>query len=116
MKKKITAAAIQQYGDASEDPAALHIDPEAAMKAGFKRPIAHGMFIMGLAHSLYLRENPTQWIKSTQMTFLRPLLSETVAYFELMPVNEEVHVTVVGENDEVIASGCFSAEGGLNSE
>ncbi|RED55157.1 MaoC family dehydratase [Cohnella lupini] len=116
MKKKITAEAIQQYADASNDPAAFHFDPEAAMKAGFNRPIAQGMYIMGLAHSAYLSMNPTQWIKSARMTFLSPLLSETVVRFEFETLNEEVHVTITGENDEIIASGSFSVEGGLNIE
>jgi acyl dehydratase len=114
MKKKITAEAIRQYAVASKDPAPIHFDPEAAMIAGFKRPIAQGMYIMGLAHSAYLSMNPTQWIKSARMTFLSPLLSETVVRFEFETMNEEVHVTVTVENDEVIASGCFSVEGGLN--
>ena len=98
MKKKITADAIRQYADASQDPAAFHINPEAAQKAGFKRPIAHGMYIMGIAHSLYLSENPTQWIQSARMTFVSPLLSESMADFAFEFMNDEVQVTVTEEN------------------
>ncbi|MBB6735558.1 MaoC family dehydratase [Cohnella zeiphila] len=116
MKKKVTAEAIRQYADASRDSAAFHFNPEAAKKAGFKRPIAHGMYIMGLAHSLYLSENPTHWIQSTQMTFVRPLMSESLVDFAFELMNEEVQVTVAEENGEVIARGCFTVGGVLDNE
>ncbi|QAY65832.1 MaoC family dehydratase [Paenibacillus protaetiae] len=116
MKKKITVEAIRHYADASKDPAAIHIDPDAARKAGFERPIAQGMYIMGLAHSMYLSSNPAQWIKSARMTFLSPLLSETAVHFKFESMGVDIEVTVTGENGEVAARGCFSVEGGPDSE
>ncbi|GLX70652.1 hypothetical protein MU1_49980 [Paenibacillus glycanilyticus] len=74
------------------------------------------MYIMGLAHSIYLRENPTHWLESTRMTFLNPLLSESVASFEFESSNEAIHVKVVGDDGMLIASGCFTARGDLDIE
>ena len=62
MKKHITRAEVLRYANASNDKAAIHIDDEIAKKAGFERPIVHGMYVMGLAQSIYLKEHPTQWI------------------------------------------------------
>ena len=116
MKRRITLEAIRRYGKAAKDPAALHFDPETARKAGFERPIAHGMHIMGLAHSMYLSMHPVHWIQSAQMTFRSPLLSGTTVHVEFGYANEQVQVTVVGEHGEIIADGGFVAGRELNSE
>ncbi|NBC70368.1 hypothetical protein GT003_15310 [Paenibacillus sacheonensis] len=107
MNKTITMEAIRHYAAASNDTAAIHHDPEAAKRAGFERPIAHGMYIMGIAHAMYMRKHPARWIRSTQMTFLSPLLSDTSVRLEFECSQEEVRVTVIGENGEVIAKGSF---------
>jgi acyl dehydratase len=59
MNIRITAEAVRQYALASKDMAAIHISSEAAAEAGYERPIAHGMFLMGLAQSLYLSKHQT---------------------------------------------------------
>jgi 3-hydroxybutyryl-CoA dehydratase len=110
MKKRITAEAIQQYAAASKDTAAIHLDAEAATKAGFKRPIAHGMYIMGLAQSLYIAEHPTQWITQYDMKFQKPLLVDVVVIFDFEASDGNVQVTVTAETGEVIASGTFSVK------
>ncbi|SDE59217.1 MaoC like domain-containing protein [Fontibacillus panacisegetis] len=110
MRKCITAEAIQQYAEASKDRADIHLNAEAAAKAGFRRPIAHGMYIMGLAQSMYLSENPMKWITAYSMKFEKPLLVETVVIFDFKESNDNVLVTVTAETEEVIASGIFSTK------
>ncbi|MNC34643.1 MaoC like domain protein [compost metagenome] len=110
MKKRITADVIQQYAEASKDKADIHLNAEAAVKAGFRRPIAHGMYIMGLAQSIYLSENPMKWINTYSMKFEKPLLVETVVIFNFEEGKDNILVIVTAENGEVIASGNFSTK------
>lgn len=124
MRKWITAAAIRQYAEASGDMAAIHLDHAAAGEAGYERPIAHGMYVMGLAQSLYLAnldlaslaEHQLPWISASSMRFQRPLLQDTIANFEFVECGEQVDVKVTSEHGEVIATGSFavkSVEGGF---
>ncbi|GGH21054.1 MaoC family dehydratase [Paenibacillus segetis] len=114
MKKIISAETIRKYAEISKDTAAIHLDEEAAVKAGYKRPIAHGMYIMGLAQSLYLAQHPTQWITTYRMKFLQPLLVDTVAIFHFEINEGDIEVTVRGESGEMIASGTFSVKEVVN--
>ncbi|WP_059053997.1 MaoC family dehydratase [Paenibacillus senegalimassiliensis] len=102
---KITKEALRQYAVASGDTSAIHLELDAAEQAGFERPIAHGMYIMGLAHSLYVSQHPTFWIKTSRMTFIRPLLVDTVACFDYAPVNDEIEITVTEKNGDLVARG-----------
>ncbi|OAB40445.1 MaoC family dehydratase [Paenibacillus antarcticus] len=110
MKKRITSYDIQQYAAISKDTATIHLNIEAAARAGFKRPVAHGMYIMGLAQSLYLIEHPSQWITTYSMKFQKPLLIDTVAMFNFEVCDGNINVNVVIESGEVIASGTFTVE------
>ncbi|MBD7968508.1 MaoC family dehydratase [Paenibacillus gallinarum] len=110
MKKRITADHIQQYAAASKDRAAIHLNAEAAARAGYKRPIVHGMYIMGIAQSLYLAEHPAQWIKTCNMKFINPLLTDAVASFHFEVCVDQIDITVTAETGEVIAKGTFSVE------
>ncbi|MNI12086.1 MaoC like domain protein [compost metagenome] len=110
MKKRITANVIRQYAEASKDRADIHLNAEAAAKAGFRRPIAHGMYIMGLAQSIYLSEYPMKWITAYSMKFEKPLFVETVVSFDFDERDHHVFVTVTADNGEVIASGNFSTK------
>ncbi|MPY17580.1 MaoC family dehydratase [Paenibacillus glucanolyticus] len=111
MEKKITMEAIRLFAAASGDAAAFHTDPEAAKAAGFKGPVAHGMYIMGIAHSMYLSQHSEQWIKSSRMRFMKPAWADTVARFDYDCANHEIQVTVTGENGETLANGSFSVGG-----
>jgi len=110
IKKLITTHAIRQYADVSKDTAAIHLNTEVAVITGYKRPIAHGMYVMGLAQSIYLNEHPTKWIINYSMKFQMPLLVDTVAIFEYREHNNEVEVSITVETGEVIASGTFSVK------
>jgi 3-hydroxybutyryl-CoA dehydratase len=107
MKKLITSEAIKQYAVASQDQAAIHLEADAAAEAGFERPIAHGMYLMGLAQSIYLADHPTQWITQYDMKFHKPILVDTVAIFDFKDCDNPIQVTVTAETGEVIASGTF---------
>jgi acyl dehydratase len=108
MNKIVTTEAIKRYAAVSKDTAGIHIDKEAAEKAGYDRPIAHGMYIMGLAQSLYLADHPKQWITKYDMKFQKPLLVDTVAIFDFKSSDCNIEVNVTTDTGEVIALGFFS--------
>ncbi|WP_422661092.1 MaoC family dehydratase [Paenibacillus sp. EC2-1] len=110
MKKRISFESIQQYASASKDAADIHLDAEAAACAGFKRPIAHGMYIMGLAQSLYIQAHPEQWITSYELRFSNPLYVESEVEFEFEVAADYILVKVTGEDGEMIASGTMSVK------
>ena len=105
MRKCITAEAIRQYAAASQDLAAIHL-----AEAGFKRPIAHGMYLMGLAQSLYIAEHQTQWITQYDMKFHKPIEVDNVVIFDFSEDDCLVKVTLTTEAGDVIASGAFSVK------
>lgn len=107
MKKHITVEVIAQYAIASKDTSTIHLDVNASRKAGFNRPIAHGMYIMGLAQSLYLSEHPTLWITTYKMKFQKPLVVGTVAIFNFERVEDRVELAVTTETGDKIAAGSF---------
>lgn len=110
MKKRITYEAIKQYAAASKDMADIHLDPEIAKSAGFKRPIVHGMYIMGLAQSLYMVEHPTKWITSYDMKFQKPILVDSEITFEYKGSFGVIQVSVTDDVGEVVASGTLSVK------
>lgn len=111
MRKYITTEVIQQYATVSQDTAAIHLDRDVAAKAGFKRPIVHGMYLMGLAQSIYLAKHPRQWITQYEMKFHKPMLVDTVARFDFEPDDDStIKVTVTADDDTLIASGAFSVK------
>ncbi|WP_339245721.1 MaoC family dehydratase [Paenibacillus sp. FSL F4-0243] len=110
MRKCITAEAIRQYAAASQDLAAIHLDEDAAAEAGFKRPIAHGMYLMGLAQSLYIEAHQAQWITQYDMKFHKPIEVDNVVIFDFSEDDCMVKVTLTTEAGNVIASGAFSVK------
>ncbi len=107
MKKHITVEAIEKYAIASKDRAAIHLDVDAARAAGFDQPLVHGMYVMGLAQSLYIEEHPRQWITAYKMKFQKPLFVDTVAFFNFERVKDSVEVAVTTETGDKIAVGTF---------
>ncbi|WP_339317000.1 MaoC family dehydratase [Paenibacillus sp. FSL R10-2734] len=110
IKKCITAEAIRQYAAASQDLAAIHLDEAAAAKTGFKRPIAHGMYLMGLTQSLYIAEHPTQWITEYEMKFHKPIEVDNDVIFDFADDNARVKVTLTTDAGDLIAAGAFSVK------
>lgn len=113
MKRRITAEAIRQYALVSKDESAIHLNADAAASSGFIRPIVHGMYIMGLAQSLYIREHPQQWITTYALRFINPLYVDSDVIFDFKDTNGEIMVTVTGEDGKWIASGTLTAKEGL---
>lgn len=107
MKKHITVEAIEKYAAISKDKAAIHLDVDAARAAGFEQPLVHGMYVMGLAQSLYIEEHPTQWITAYKMKFQKPLFVDMVAVFNFERVENRVEVAVTTETGNKIAAGTF---------
>ncbi len=49
----VTPLQLALFAAASGDHNPLHLDPEAARRAGFERPLVHGMLSMALAGRLF---------------------------------------------------------------
>lgn len=110
MKKFITAEDIRKYANVSKDTAAIHINPDTAMDAGFERPIVHGMYLMGLAQSFYLKAHPNQWIMQYEMLFKQAILVDQEARFQFEKQGNLVQVTISSREQEVIALGTFNVK------
>jgi hypothetical protein len=106
---RISEADIRHYASVTKDEAAIHLDAAAARKAGFEAPVAHGMYIMGLAQSLYMKEHRSYWIQSFHMRFEKPCVQGLAVCFRYNAWNHnQIQVTVTSEHGEIIAKGSFS--------
>lgn len=114
MRIEISEADIRHYASVTRDEAAIHLDSEAARTAGFEAPIAHGMYIMGLAQSLYLKEHRSHWIQSIKMRFEQPCIQGSTVYFRYNAwKHDQIRLTVLSEHGEIIAKGSFSVVQGM---
>lgn len=114
MKMEITEADIRHYASVTKDEAAIHLDAAAAKKAGYDAPIAHGMYIMGLAQSLYMKEHRSHWIQSMDMRFEQPCVQGSAVYFRYNTMNHgQIQVTVTSDHEEIIAKGSFGIAEGI---
>ncbi len=52
----VTPLQLALFGAASGDHNPLHLDPDVARRAGFDKPVVHGMLSMALAGRLFTRE------------------------------------------------------------
>ncbi len=57
------------FAAASGDHNPLHLDPEVARKAGFERPVVHGMLTMALAGRLFTQHFGAGSVRSLQTRF-----------------------------------------------
>ncbi|MBO7744366.1 MaoC family dehydratase [Paenibacillus sp. MWE-103] len=114
---QITAAAIRGYAELTGDLAPIHLQAEAARQAGYQAPIAHGMYLMGVAQSIYLEEHRTHWIPSYNMKFHRPLVQDTLACFVYEACGDSIQVTIREQDEagEIIAKGAFIVREGVCS-
>ncbi|AIQ42197.1 MaoC family dehydratase [Paenibacillus sp. FSL R7-0297] len=114
MRIRISEPAIRQYASVTGDEAAIHLDAEAAKTAGYEAPIAHGMYIMGLAQSLYMKEHRSQWIQAFTMRFEKPCVQGTCVDFRYHSCNQDqIQVTVISDHEDIIAKGSFSVAEGI---
>lgn len=107
MQKKITAKAIQHYAIVSQDQAGIHLDVEVAIQCGYEYPIAHGMYMMGLAQSFYIAEHPNQWITTYTMIFSKPILVDSTVTFHFDMGGNQVDVQVLSASQDLLLSGNF---------
>lgn len=110
MIQKVTREQVLNYAKVSKDQAGIHIDPESAAKAGFQRPVVHGMYVMGLAQSLYLIEHPEHWIVSYSMKFQQPLLIEEEVSFFYNKQQDCIEVSILAKENRSIAIGNFEVK------
>jgi acyl dehydratase len=114
MRIRISEGAIRQYASVTRDEAAIHLDAEAARTAGYEAPLAHGMYIMGLAQSLYMKEHRTHWIQSFTMRFENPCVQGTCVSFRYHCCNhDQIQVTVTSDHGDIIAKGSFTVAKGI---
>ncbi|MDE1145123.1 MAG: MaoC/PaaZ C-terminal domain-containing protein [Azospirillaceae bacterium] len=63
----------------NQDRNPLHADPEVAAKAGFQRPILHGLCTYGLAAVAVAKANPGRTLATVETRFSKPVLpGETI--------------------------------------
>lgn len=105
MQKQITAKAIQHYAMIAKDHADIHLDVEAAIQWGYDRPIAHGMYMMGLAQSLYIAEHPSQWITTYAIKFSKSILVDSKVIFHFSVNKSHVEVQVLSTDQDLLLSG-----------
>jgi acyl dehydratase len=110
MKKTVTAKQVQYYAQVSKDDAAIHIHAEAAKQSGFERPIVHGMYLMGLAQSLYIKEHPLKWVVRYDMRFQKPLLIDEEVTFRFIEKHNTIEVSLLTNNNDLIALGFFDVK------
>jgi len=96
MNRKITNEQIKQYANVSQDFSPIHFPDER----NNHQPIAHGMYIMGLAQSIFLEEHPDYWIVDYEMKFIQPIIVESTITFQFTQRDLDVSVVVCG-NDEL---------------
>lgn len=66
----VSAVQLALYAAASGDHNPLHLDPEFARKAGFERPVVHGMLTMALAGRLFTQHFGADSVRSLQTRFV----------------------------------------------
>ncbi|MDX1439412.1 MAG: MaoC family dehydratase [Rubricoccaceae bacterium] len=83
--RKITMDDIKLFADVTGDDNPLHVDEDYAATTQFGRPVAHGVYILGLASKVLGRDFPGPGAVAVSLSakFLRPV-----------PVGEEVTIEV----------------------
>jgi acyl dehydratase len=101
MHKKITDEQIMHYAEVSGDFAAIHFPGRTDGNA----PIVHGMYVMGLAQSLFLQEHPGYWIADYEMKFIRQIAVHSTVSFQFEQKDADVSLFVFGEDGRVCVKG-----------
>jgi acyl dehydratase len=83
----------------------IHADPEAARKAGFERPILHGLCTFGVATrailSTFVSKTP-EHLKSLSVRFSRPVFPGETIRTEFFPSGDEIRFRSVAVERNVV--------------
>lgn len=83
----VTAVDLALFAAASGDHNPLHLDAEAARKAGFDRPVVHGMFTMACAARLFAQTFGAGSVRALQTRFTGVALLGDTLLFEATRVD-----------------------------
>lgn len=100
-KSSITIGEVIRYAEVSNDFAAIHFTE----RADGKKPIVHGMYVMGIAQSLFLKECAGYWITDYEMTFLRPVMVNDSISFHFEQAKSKVTVYVYQAHGQLCVKG-----------
>ena len=83
--RRLTMDDVRAFADVTGDDNPIHIDEEAGRASRFGKPVAHGVYILGIASKVLGRDfpGPGSIAVSISAKFLRPV-----------PVGEEVTIEV----------------------
>ena len=83
--RTLTMDDVRAFADVTGDDNPIHIDEEAGRKSRFGRPVAHGVYLLGIASKVLGRDfpGPGSIAVSLSAKFLRPV-----------PIGEEMTVEV----------------------
>lgn len=115
MKRVAKAADLMQYAAASGDHNPIHLDKNAAQRAGLDDCIVHGMLIMAWASSAAARLfGGAEQLKSLKMRFRAPLYVGVPATVEVTVLEDsgnelEYRVRVVAPDESILATGIGKA-------
>lgn len=103
---KLDLKQLVMYAGASQDFNEIHYNFDVAKKAGFSRPIVHGMLTMALCIKEALKNlnAKPQDIKKVKARFINPILLEEDINFEIKEESPDKKIVIVickKENGEV---------------
>ena len=104
----VTAVDLALFAAASGDHNPLHLDADTARRAGFERPVVHGMFTMANAARLFTQNFGAGRLLSVQTRFTGVALLGDTLLFEatlIDPGNGHYGLSVRTETGTVLVSG-----------
>lgn len=78
----VNAVDLALFAAASGDHNPLHLDAETARRAGFERPVVHGMLTMAYAARLFTQEFGVRRVRALQTRFVGVALLGDVIEFK----------------------------------
>lgn len=96
LEHTFTASEVAEFARLSGDTNPIHLDPEAARRAGFEREVVHGVLVTGLISRVLGTQlpGPGTILLQQQLRYLRPVYPD-------QPVRAFVEVTTAREDKPV---------------
>lgn len=99
VKDRINLNQLVRYAGACGDFNPIHFDYDMASKAGFKRPIAHGLLVMG-----FVGEAVTKWIPSNYLRCIDVRFRGVTNIEDQITISGKVtDIKKYGSNNEIIS-------------